>query len=254
MEFNSGFKGLNKLYDTSTSQTCQQLTAVYLWAQSIGQNTKQLRSDAEIGTDCTAFYALDILPAVGFTTATVASAEITNKMQPCNRIYYSNVYWRLNTFRAAHRSSSGAINCICSLWFTYTCVDRPVTTCVCKPEDANSLELLMMSGVPLEKCWAFNKRWNNKFYYKVASCWLFLLIHTTMHGSMNIKFRNCSIYRQGDINRMPNTVGLRHNLVPQLSLHPDYGAMCVLGAINDTENYVNILTYLLHGAESFLRN
>jgi hypothetical protein len=35
--------------------------------------------------------------------------------------------------------------------------------------------------------WASNKRWNNKFYYKVASCWLFLLIHTTMHGSMNIK-------------------------------------------------------------------
>jgi len=43
------------------------------------------------------------------------SAEITNKMQPCNRIYYSNVYWRLNMFRAAHRSSSGALNFICSL-------------------------------------------------------------------------------------------------------------------------------------------
>jgi len=50
------------------------------------------------------------------------------------------------------------------------------------------LELLMMSGVPLETCWAFNERWNNKFRYKVASCWLFLLNHTTMHGSMNIKF------------------------------------------------------------------
>jgi hypothetical protein len=45
----------------------------------------------------------------------------------------------------------------------------------------------MMSGVPLETCSAVNKLWNNKFYYKVASCWLFLLIHTTMHGSMNIK-------------------------------------------------------------------
>jgi len=29
----------------------------------------------------------------------------TNKMQLCNRIYYSKVYWRLNMFRAAHRSS-----------------------------------------------------------------------------------------------------------------------------------------------------
>ena len=37
------------------------------------------------------------------------------------------------------------------------------------------LELLMMSGMPLETCWAFNEWWTNKFYYKDASCWLFLL-------------------------------------------------------------------------------
>jgi len=35
----------------------------------------------------------------------------------------------------------------------------------------------MMSGMPLKTRLAFNKLWNNKFYYKVASCWLFLLIH-----------------------------------------------------------------------------
>jgi len=34
----------------------------------------------------------------------------TNQMQFCNRIYYSKVFWRLNMFRAAHRSSSGALN------------------------------------------------------------------------------------------------------------------------------------------------
>jgi hypothetical protein len=45
----------------------------------------------------------------------------------------------------------------------------------------------MMSGKPLETCWAFNKFWNKKFHYKVVSCWLFLLIQTAMHGSMNIK-------------------------------------------------------------------
>jgi len=27
-------------------------------------------------------------------------------------------------FRKAHRSSSGALNCICSLWFIYTCGDQ----------------------------------------------------------------------------------------------------------------------------------
>ena len=48
----------------------------------------------------------------------------TNKMHLCNRIYYSKVFWRLNMFRAAHRSSSGALNCICSLWFISPCGDR----------------------------------------------------------------------------------------------------------------------------------
>ena len=28
-----------------------------------------------------------------------------------------------------------------------------------------------MRGALLEACWAFNKLWNNKFYYKAASCW-----------------------------------------------------------------------------------
>ena len=51
----------------------------------------------------------------------------TNKMQLCNRIHFSKVYWRLNMFRAAHRSSSGALNCICSLWFIYPCGDRPLS-------------------------------------------------------------------------------------------------------------------------------
>jgi len=37
------------------------------------------------------------------------SVEITNKMQPCIGIYYSSVHWRLNMFRAAYRSSSGAL-------------------------------------------------------------------------------------------------------------------------------------------------
>jgi len=74
-----------------------------------------------------------------FQQSNIESVEITNKMQPCNRIYYSNVCLRLNMFRAAYRSSSEALNCICSLWFTYTCGDRSVTTCVCKPEAANTV-------------------------------------------------------------------------------------------------------------------
>ena len=56
------------------------------------------------------------------------SVEITDKMQPCNRIYYSNIYWSLNMFRAAYRSSSGALNCMCILWFTYACGDWPLSS------------------------------------------------------------------------------------------------------------------------------
>ena len=37
------------------------------------------------------------------------SVEITNKMQPFSRIYYSTVHWQLNMFRAAYHSSSGAL-------------------------------------------------------------------------------------------------------------------------------------------------
>jgi predicted DCC family thiol-disulfide oxidoreductase YuxK len=44
-----------------------------------------------------------------------------------------------------------------------------------KPEAVITVfELLIMSGVSLETCWAIKKHWNNKFYYTVASCWLFL--------------------------------------------------------------------------------
>jgi hypothetical protein len=105
-------------------------------------------------------------------------------MQPCNRIHYSKTYWRLNMFRAAYRSSSGAPNCICSLWFIYTCGDRPLSRL-----GGNRVPTQPGQQLVTATCWAFSKFWNNEFFYKVASCWLFLLIHTTMHRSTNIKFR-----------------------------------------------------------------
>jgi len=133
------------------------------------------------------------------------SVEITNKMQPCNRIYYSTVHWWLNMFRAAYRSSSGAPTLFAASGLhTHVVTGRsqvwvgthfPLRLDYDRSPHAYvnqrlqiQLELLMTSGMPLETCWAFNEQWNNKFCYKVASCWLFLLNHTTMHGSMNIKF------------------------------------------------------------------
>jgi len=128
--------------------------------------------------------------------------EITNKMQPCIRIYYSAVHWRLNVFRAAYRSSSGALTVFAAsglhthvvtshsqVWVGTLRLDSGRSPHVYVNQRLQiQLELLMMSGMPLETCWAFNERWNNKFYYKVTSCWLFLLNHNMMHGSMNIKY------------------------------------------------------------------
>jgi len=73
--------------------------------------------------------------------------------------------------------------CNCSLWFYIrlwllsadshdSC--RQAQTYV-KPEAAITVfELLMMGSVSPETCWAIKKHWNNKFYYTVASSWLFL--------------------------------------------------------------------------------
>jgi hypothetical protein len=82
------------------------------------------------------------------------SGEITNKMQPCNRIYYSTVHWRRNMFRAAHHSSSRALAVFaasglhthmvtgCSQvwvpWGTQTWLWL-LTTCICKPDAANTV-------------------------------------------------------------------------------------------------------------------
>ena len=46
--------------------------------------------------------------------------------------------------------------------------------------------LLMMSSIPLETCWAFNEWWNNKFCYKVASCWLFLLSYEYLSWKVTV--------------------------------------------------------------------
>jgi len=128
-----------------------------------------------------------------FLPTSVCNAEIqvklierTNKMQPCSRIYYSNVLNCSTCFgwHTAHHQELK--NCNCSLWF-YICFwlpaavmaepsQWPATINVCKTRGITVFELLMISGVLTETCWAIKKHWNNKFYYTVASCWFFLWI------------------------------------------------------------------------------
>ena len=104
-------------------------------------------------------------------------------------------------FRTAHRSSSGALNCICSLWFIYPCGNRslskpvvvkaepwqrPVTTWVHKPEAANTVCSSWWWAVSRSK--HVGPSINFRIINSVTSCILlvFLLSLTTMHGSMNI--------------------------------------------------------------------
>jgi hypothetical protein len=67
------------------------------------------------------FRQWSILMYLSPTNLAIFLSRNTNKMQFCNRVYYSKVYWRLSVFRATHRSSSEALNYICSLWFIYPC-------------------------------------------------------------------------------------------------------------------------------------
>jgi hypothetical protein len=83
-------------------------------------------------------------------------------------------------------------NCNCSLWFYIrfllpaAAMARQPKTCV-KPEAAITVfELLMMSSVSPETCWAFKKHWiinSTTRLYLVDSLYE---IYITMHGSMNI--------------------------------------------------------------------
>jgi hypothetical protein len=47
----------------------------------------------------------------------------------------------------------------------------------------------MMGGVSPKTCWASYK-YEIKFWYTVASCWIIYINYTVMHGSTNIKLSN----------------------------------------------------------------
>ena len=97
------------------------------------------------------FFLLSLIFMVSYIV--VWTVEITNKMQPCNSIYYSKIYWRLNMFRAACLSHHQELQTVFAAFRLYTHVvtdrcpgwvrtqpgQRPVTTCVYKPEAANTV-------------------------------------------------------------------------------------------------------------------
>ena len=61
---------------------------------------------------------------------------------------------------------------------------RPTTFHVWKTRDCQcSFRLLMMGGMSPEICWASYKYGIIQFWYIVASCWIFFMNFTMMHGS-----------------------------------------------------------------------
>jgi len=87
-------------------------------------------------------------------------------MQPCNRIYYSTGHWRLNVFWAAYCSSPGALTYLQPLvyilmwWLAVVKSEWELTLDYDRSTHAYlnqrlqiQLELLMMSGTPLETRW-----------------------------------------------------------------------------------------------------
>ena len=114
--------------------------------------------------------------------------EKSNKMQQCIKILLFHIYMKLNMFQTTHRPSSGAYNCTGSLWFfisgrhtvAHCAWQRPPATrpttfhkwktrgCQC------SFRLLMIGSVSPETRWASYKYAIIKFWYIVASCWIFL--------------------------------------------------------------------------------
>ena len=78
---------------------------MHMWF-SVKNCVPQVRDFAGLCFICSMYSILTLVLEV---TLFSDSVEITNKMQLCNRIYHSTVHWRLNMFRAAYRSSSGAL-------------------------------------------------------------------------------------------------------------------------------------------------
>jgi len=87
----------------------------------------------------------------------------TNRMQLCNTIYYSKFF-----LKAQHVSSGPPLIIRSSKLCLHPLVYMPIWW-----QAVANAEWALMSGGPLETCWAFRKIWNNKFYYKAASCWYF---------------------------------------------------------------------------------
>jgi len=97
------------------------------------------------------------------------------------------LHWQplvLHTCRVVGRLVGGRCQAYCAWWHPPT--TRPTTFHVCKTRDCHcSFRLLMMGHVSPKTCWASYKYGIIRYWYIVASCWIFL------YESMNIIPKIC---------------------------------------------------------------
>ena len=111
---------------------------------------------------------------------------IIHKENPtrCNSVskFYFIFIWSSTYFgwHTAHHQEPKIASSLCF------CI-RSTTLHVCKTRGCQcSFMLVMMGGVSPETRWVSCK-YEIKFWYTVASCWIFYVNYTMMHGSTNIK-------------------------------------------------------------------
>jgi hypothetical protein len=109
-------------------------------------------------------------------------------------------------FGRPHSHHQELNNCSSSLWFYRRSVVIAVLDAVnvqqqhvqqpstyAKPEPASAvLDSWWLGGVSPETRWASYK-YEIKFWYTVASCWIFFMNYTAMHGSTNIRDQSSTL-------------------------------------------------------------
>ena len=146
-------------------------------------------------------------------------------------------------FRAAHRSSSGALNCICSLWFIYTCGDR-------------SLSRLSGKSFPTQpgQLMAFRHKFRSvAFRNKKIMCDCTLVLQISRYLTVNIswkKYTYCIITSSSVTNvkshRHPFLTALISHLLmrssqatikwPDYSARNNYNPMNLMKSVQNTEH------------------
>jgi len=113
MGFNSGFKGLNRL----SPHTLQMHKFLYFCSPTVHFNIFLTPYCLKMWS----FGALwGCLLSITNLKTLFNSWRKSSKMQQCIKIWLFLIYMKFNMFRTTHRPSSGAQNCIGSLWFFYT--------------------------------------------------------------------------------------------------------------------------------------